>query len=113
MEKLIRDKIPSLAQLDGKILKTRRPKNDIELLAFIKNKVIEETTELFDAIDQYNEDDLYTVNHTIEEFADVYTILYRLVTFFNIDVETISEAIKSKIDLKGEFDLNIIAEFNN
>ena len=112
MEKLIRDKIPVLAQLDANILKIRRPKSTAELLDFIKNKVNEETTELFDAIDQYNEDDLSTVNHAIEEFADVYTILYRLVTFFNIDVETISEAINSKIDLKGEFDLNIIAEFN-
>ena len=54
MEKLIRDKIPVLAQLDANILKIRRPKSTAELLDFIKNKVIEETTELFDAIDQYN-----------------------------------------------------------
>ena len=94
--KLIRDKIPVLAQLDANILKIRRPKSTAELLDFIKNKVIEETTELFDAIDQYNEDDLSTVNHIIEEFADVYTILYRLVTFFNIDVETMNEKNKFK-----------------
>jgi predicted house-cleaning noncanonical NTP pyrophosphatase (MazG superfamily) len=95
--KLVRDKIPSIIEADGKQC-TSRILSESEFQVALKNKLIEEASELHQA---KNNKDL------IEELADVYEVLEEILIHENIDIKQIQKARVRKNMDKGGFDERI------
>lgn len=91
--KLIRDKIPEVIKKSGKEYEIKKLSND-ELETYVKTKVNEEIEELLTATER---DDV------VNEFADVYEILEKLMEVKNIKFEEIKKAKDHKNNKRGSF----------
>lgn len=95
--KLIRDNIPEVIKKSGKEYEIKRLSND-ELETYVKTKVNEEIEELLTATER---DDV------VNEFADVYEILEKLMEVKNIKFEEIKKAKDHKNNKRGAFKKNL------
>lgn len=98
MKKLIRDNIPEIALKEGRVLDTYVEHDDSEYLYLLKNKLNEESLEVFHA-DKRQE--------LIEEMADVMTVIYELVRHLDCEDEFINITEK-KFEEKGGFSKRIV-----
>lgn len=92
--KLVRDKIPSIIKADGTKC-TTRILSESEFKVALKNKLIEEASELHQA---------KTNEELIEELADVYEVLEEILIHERIDIKQIQKARIHKNMDKGGFD---------
>ena len=88
--KLVRDKMPQIAEANGRPMTTRRADPE-EMLRLLKAKLIEEAAELAATRDGSAEE--------LEEICDVLTVIDRLVSL--VDPEALTSVILSKHAHKG------------
>lgn len=98
MKKLIRDNIPEIALKEGRTLDTYIEHDDAEYLNLLKLKLIEESSEVFQASKR---EDL------IEEIADVMTVVYELMRHLDCEEELLS-ICENKFQEKGGFSKRIV-----
>jgi predicted house-cleaning noncanonical NTP pyrophosphatase (MazG superfamily) len=103
-EKLVRDRIPDLSKAEGEIRNFRQPKDGNELISFLISKLREETEELIVEIKSRNRE------KTIEELADVHTVLMTIMLHFKLTEDELFDRIESKREQKGGFLKSVIME---
>jgi predicted house-cleaning noncanonical NTP pyrophosphatase (MazG superfamily) len=94
--KLVRDNIPNLIEQTGKIVKYEIADSAF-LKAYVKDKILEEAEELFQAESLDNE---------IEEVIDLLTIINKFIDVCQINKDQLNKAIKEKGNHKGFFENN-------
>lgn len=98
--KLVRDKIPEIIKMnDGVSVPTRILTDDKEYEAAVRQKIIEEATELAAAD---------TDDHTVEELADLEELVDELLTLKNIDRKRVNAAQDAKRQKRGGFKQRIL-----
>lgn len=103
LPKLVRDKVPRNIVKDGKIPICEFV-DDFNVEPHIFNKIREEVAEL-----QYEcTGPELSRNKILEEFADVFEVLYKLADLYNISIEDIDESRSIKCVRCGRFEDNII-----
>ena len=90
MAKLVRDKIPDIIRRSGREPDVRRVSGE-ELEEALKEKLVEESLELKEAGDIY------------EELADVLEVVDAIVARLNIDRERLDDVKKKKLERAGGF----------
>lgn len=98
--KLVRDKIPTMIEDDGKIATTHIAEG-AEYVQFLLSKLIEEASELRDA---------ETSNHQKEEIADVKEVLGALQKALGFSESELEEVQASKFAERGGFEGRIILD---
>jgi len=91
--KAIRDKIPEIIKKSGKTGIFRQLTNE-EFLSELEKKLNEEIQEYF-------------LNRSIEEFADMIEIIYRIIELRNIDKEEFEKIRIEKMRKNGGFTKNL------
>lgn len=94
--KLVRDNMPNLIEKTGKIVKYEIA-DPIFLKAYVKDKILEEAEELFQA---------ESLTSEIEEVIDLLTIIDKFLDVCQINKEQLNKAIKEKGNYKGFFENN-------
>lgn len=100
-DKLIRDKIPKIIKESGKNFEIEETKGE-KLLKYIKEKIVEENSELISA---KSKEDI------VNEFADVFEILDKYRMELDISNSEISEARKNKNKKRGKFKKNFVLKW--
>ena len=98
--KLVRDKIPTMIERDGKIA-TVHIADGADYVDFLLAKLIEEATELRDA---------ECPEHQKEEIADVKEVLGALLNALGFSEEELKEIQASKLEERGGFEGRIILD---
>jgi predicted house-cleaning noncanonical NTP pyrophosphatase (MazG superfamily) len=88
--KLVRDKVPALAEAKGDPMRTRKARPD-ELMRLLKNKLLEEATELAETSDDSYE--------AYEEMADVLEVIGNLMQQF--DAPRLVNVSRCKAEARG------------
>jgi len=88
--KLVRDRIPTIIEADGRKAVTRMLSDD-EYGVALRKKLIEETQE-------------FGESGTLEELADILEVVYALAALLGADAKTLEEARASKCRERGGFD---------
>lgn len=91
--KLVRDKVPSIIENSGHKANFR-VLNEDEYTHALKDKLIEETYELINAIKR---------SEIIEELADIATVLMSIMSDYGITEETVIDTANKKAEEKGLF----------
>ena len=92
--KLVRDKIPSIIEQQGRQVKTRVASAD-ELSHFLTLKLMEECKE-------------YSENSNVEELSDILEVIYALLTIHKTTFDELEVLRLEKRVKRGGFDNNII-----
>jgi predicted house-cleaning noncanonical NTP pyrophosphatase (MazG superfamily) len=92
-QKLIRDKIPQIINLNNQKCQVKKLSNT-EYKEALKRKLIEESQEVLTA----NKDNL------TEEIADVYEVIDTLIKVYKLDKKNIQKIQKQKAKLRGKFE---------
>ena len=95
--KLVRDNIPLIIKSSGKECETRILNRD-EYLVELKKKLIEESTELYEA---------NSVEEKIEELADIYEVLETILKEEKIDLKEVNKIRIHKNMDKGAFEKKV------
>lgn len=93
--KLVRDKIPEFVKC------TYRHLDDIDYELTLRNKLVEEATELKWAI---------TTEEIIEECADVLEVMFAIMKYYDIDLCKVLQKQTFKREEKGGFENRIFLE---
>jgi|13_taG_2_1085334.scaffolds.fasta_scaffold00468_2 predicted house-cleaning noncanonical NTP pyrophosphatase (MazG superfamily) len=104
MKKLIRDKIPEFIEDKSRLSQESDPKL---ITQYIAAKVLEEAQELSEAILSGNKE------HITEEAADLYEVLYKVLSYVDKRFYTVASTMLDKRKLKGGFDDNWILEIDD
>jgi len=96
--KLVRDKIPEIIELNGGQAEIEAIKDPDEKLVWLKNKLVEEAKE----VKKCGQDGL------IEECADVLTVLESIIEASGLDWEYVEKIQKEKDQERGRFEKGII-----
>jgi len=99
MKKLIRDKIPSIIERQGRQVNTEIVQNDVEYYKFLTDKLYEEVQELLSAT---------TKESKIEEMADVLEVLDAICEFNKIDRQSVLNSKNKKLLERGGFKNRIV-----
>ncbi len=94
--KLVRDNIPNIIELDGKKANIRILNNN-EYIECLNNKLLEEVQE-------------YLENNDTNEIADILEVLYSILNYNNISIEKIEEIRTIKNKKNGSFNKKIFLE---
>jgi predicted house-cleaning noncanonical NTP pyrophosphatase (MazG superfamily) len=128
MEKLVRDKMPQIAEANGRPMKYRVSNDHHESIMFLRAKLVEETKELDLAIARYEEhyfgladsNDMQKWNvqsqlmrEVKDEMADVQEVFDMLALQLGVDPQDIEHQRKSKNLWKGAFWNQIIWDGND
>ena len=97
MAKLVRDLIPDIIQASGRTPTTTTITGQ-DLVQALKDKLLEESQEVFDA----------QADKVIEEIADVQEVIAALVSALSIDVQELDEVQNSKRQERGGFTMGIV-----
>ncbi|NHJ85247.1 MAG: phosphoribosyl-ATP pyrophosphohydrolase [Asgard group archaeon] len=92
--KLVRDKIPSIIQQQGKQTKTRVATNS-ELIPLLSSKLMEESEE-------------YIATSSVEELCDILEVLHALLNIHKMTFEELEIVRLEKRKTNGGFDNSII-----
>lgn len=92
--KLVRDKIPEIIKKEGNKCNVFVLKDDEDYKKAIKNKILEESEELFSANNKETK---------MEELADLYEILDAFCNAEDIDKEEVKKIKKKKTEERGAF----------
>ena len=98
--KLVRDNIPAIIKESGKSCQIRTLSHE-EFIVELKKKFVEESEELVKTT---------TITETIEELADIYTLIEALKESINIKEETILNAKNEKNKKRGSFNNKVFLE---
>jgi predicted house-cleaning noncanonical NTP pyrophosphatase (MazG superfamily) len=102
--KLIRDKIPQIIQNVGKTAIIEKVNNKKTLMQYIKTKIIEEANEVLVALNK---------KQIIEEIADLYEIIDKLIFELKIKPSEIIKTKQIKKNKRGGFTKNLIYKIND
>ncbi len=91
--KLVRDNIPSIIEKEGKKAKVRLL-NDNERGQALKNKLLEEAQELFEAI---------TKDEVAKESADVLEVIFAIIEANGLKLDDVEAIRKKRADSRGSF----------
>ena len=94
--KLVRDKIPEIINLDNRKAITRILDNE-EYLDELNKKLKEEFAEYFE-------------DNTTEELADIVEVIYGILNAKGVNVEEFEEIRKAKVEKRGAFQDKIFLE---
>ncbi len=97
MKKLIRDNIPEIALTEGRILPTYIEHSDETYFQMLKNKLVEEAAEVLES----------DKSGTVEELADVLTVVYAIVKHMDCE-DALFEVAEEKLKEKGGFYKRIV-----
>lgn len=98
--KLVRDRIPEIVQAnEGVSIPTRILEDDAEYEQYLRQKIMEEAAELAAA---------ETVNHTVEEMADLEELIDELLALKGINREQVIVAQNEKREKRGGFARRIL-----
>ncbi len=100
MSKLVRDKIPEIVVNEGKEKKFEQL-SDEQFEFYLKKKLLEETDELFDAMDKEQDKE-------VEEWGDVIEVMEALMKRRKISREEVEERRKRKAEERGAFEKKIL-----
>ncbi len=95
-EKLVRDKIPDIIRKSGHEPRVRVAKDD-ELDYLMRQKIVEEATELLDS-------------GSVEEIADILEIIDALVSLRGLRRDDLETLRKKKLDERGGFNRGLILD---
>ena len=95
-EKLIRDRIPELAEAQSRVLSTRIAKDE-ELDRLLGLKLVEEAQEVIEALHNCGRQDL------VDEIADVQTVIDELARRKGISKTEIQQRVAEKLASRGGF----------
>lgn len=98
--KLVRDKIPDIINMNGGKAEIRFL-NDDEYISALENKLMEECKEVISAKE---------IESKKEELADVLEVIYSISSFFGISFEEIEKIRKNKRILRGGFESKTFLE---
>lgn len=93
-DKLIRDKIPSIIEKEGKTLKTRKV-GKTEKIGYLLDKILEETEEIRDVL-------------SLEEIADLQEVIDSLIDNLGYTKEEVREVQDRKREERGSFNDGIV-----
>lgn len=96
LPKLIRDRIPEIAEQNGDRLETREVEGE-ELREFVLKKVVEEAEEVREAGE-------------VEELADLVEVVEKFKQLEDIEDEEIEKLRNKKNEERGAFEENIVLE---
>ncbi len=99
--KLVRDKIPAMIERDGKVPHYHREDDDVRYLHFLLTKLLEEATELREAVG---------LDHQKEELADVREVLASIQEALGVLEDEIDRIQTSKRDERGGFGGRLILD---
>lgn len=102
--KLVRNKIPSLINAQGKKAICRIITDEKELFNLLCDKLIEEANELKNATSEDNR---------LEEFSDVFTVIHKIATCLltnDFKIRSLWKIHKEKIETKGTFSHHVFLE---
>ena len=99
MQKLVRDKIPSIIESQGQKPNTTIVENDLEYYNFLKTKLNEEVLEFQQSTDSINEK---------EELADILEVIDAICDFKKIDKEELQKIKLKKFNERGGFKNRIV-----
>lgn len=105
--KLVRDRIPDIIAGEGKTVKFKCIKTDNkEFAGFLINKLHEEIEELYNAIQQSNDTEMFYNGcyEILQELADVGEVFDALVKCIHIEHDDILRTMKTKAVEKGTFE---------
>ena len=97
--KLVRDKIPDIIRKSGREPRVRVAK-DAELDYLMRQKIVEEATELLDS-------------GSVEEIADILEIIDALVSLRGLRRDDLETLRKKKIDARGGFNQGLILDLHD
>ena len=100
-EKLVRDKIPDIIDVDGDERNIRRFKDRDELLGFVRKKILEEAKEVTEAL---------TKDDIAEELGDLLEIIEKYGDLQGITLIDMLKAAESKAERVGAFEEGYILE---
>lgn len=95
--KLVRDKIPEIIELDGRKAVTRIL-DEKEMIKCLENKLQEEVNE-------------YIEDRTVEELADILEVIYALCRVKGVSLEELERTRAIKEIARGSFNERIFLEF--
>lgn len=98
MAKLIRNKIPEIAEESGQVMNVQGAHSYTHWWWLLR-KLCEEIEELIDAVD---EDDI------LDEMADVYQVIKSMAERMHLNIEEVAKAAKLKAAEKGDFSYMLI-----
>ena len=101
MSKLVRDNIPTLIKLSGKVPIYKIEIDSKRRFKYLLNKLVEESKEVKDSKD----DDEF-----LHEMADVYEVFTSLLRFKGLSLNEVQEQAKAKRTINGSFDKFIILQ---
>jgi len=97
MAKLVRDLIPDIIQASGRTPSTTTVSGQ-DLVQALKDKLLEEAQEVFDA----------PADKVIEEIADVQEVIAALISLLKIDEQELKQVQLTKREERGSFTMGIV-----
>ena len=88
--KLVRDKIPSIIEVEGRKVNIKQLNND-EFKNELNKKLLEEVNE-------------YLEDNNAEELADIVEVIYGLIKSMGLSMEEFEKIRKEKVENRGAFD---------
>ncbi len=100
--KLVRDGVPNIIKKSGRVFSIVQGHDDNDLLDYIKNKIIEESKEVRHANSK---------EEVVEELADLFEILEKLMVHMNISKKEIETKQSRKRIERGSFDNDVVLDW--